>query len=283
MTRIAILGALLAACTTDGTFIKRTEDFHMDMEFQGLERSYEVHVPAGYTGERPTPLTFVLHGGGGTGSQIRQMTGFDAVADEMGFFAVYPTGKPTWANEGSDLQREGIDEIAFFTELIDRLENLLVVDDRRIYVTGFSAGGYLSHTLGCRLTGRFAAVAPVAGTLPAAIADECDSGTRVSVIAVHGTRDGSVPFTGDADRGILSADSSMQIWARRNGCNRSPKIDNLGTDPETRITVWRDTFEECDDGVELALYALEGDGHRWPTGYFDASRTIAGFLLRHRR
>jgi len=255
----------------------------MDMEFQGLARSYEVHVPAGYVGDRPTPLTFVLHGGGGTGAQIRQMTGFDSVADEMGLIAVYPTGAPTWANEGSDLQQQGIDEVAFFTELIDRLENLLVVDADRVYVTGFSAGGYLSHTLGCRLSNRLAAVGPVAGTLPAALADECASGTPISIIAVHGTEDGSVPFAGDASRGILSADSSMKTWARRDGCSRTPTTDSLDTDPATGITIWSDTFVECEDGVTVVLYRLAGDRHRWPTTYFDASRTIARFLLQQRR
>lgn len=271
------------ACSTDGPFIKRTEDFGMDIAFQGLSRSYEVHLPSGYTGSQRTPLIFVLHGGGGTGPQIREMSGFDAVADEFGLIAVYPTGRPDWAVEGSPLQEQGIDESAFFEELIERLDNLLVLDRSRVYVTGFSRGGFLAHQLACDLADRLAGAAPIAGTMQTTLANRCSPARRIAVMAVHGTDDSSVPFDGDPTRGLLSVDSTMRVWASENRCDRAPTVTVLGTDPATGITTRRETYPGCADQVGVVLYALAGEQHRWPTSPFDAGRAIASFLLAYQR
>jgi poly(3-hydroxybutyrate) depolymerase len=44
-------------------------------------------------------VVLVLHGGGGDGSGMRRLSGFDAAADRYGFVAVYPDGyRRSWAD-----------------------------------------------------------------------------------------------------------------------------------------------------------------------------------------
>jgi polyhydroxybutyrate depolymerase len=278
----AVLGTL-ASCSTSGPFIKRTEDFEMTIRFQGLDRTFQVHLPAGYTGDTETPLLFVLHGSGSSGGAMRGQTEMDRVADALGFIVVYPDAEPAWAYPGSDAAQRGIDDVAFIEDLIDRLRNLLVVDARRIYATGFSMGGFLTHALACHLADRFAGVASVAATMPSALGDDCAPARHLSVLMVHGTLDASVPFGGDSARGRLSVDASMGLWARANGCAVAPSIAQLGADSAAGIALRRETYGGCDGGAATALDALEGGRHTWPQGFYQASDSIARFLLRGRR
>ncbi len=64
---------------------------------------------------------------------------------------------------------------------------------RRIYSTGFSNGGFLSHRLGWELSDTLAAIAPVAGTLDPGQAAKFAPKHPVHVLQVHGTKDQFVP------------------------------------------------------------------------------------------
>src|SRR5690349_2345966 len=59
---------------------------------QNAERHVRIKIPESYDADVPTPLVFVLHGAGGTGAGIASWSGFDDLAEEEGFIAVYPDG-----------------------------------------------------------------------------------------------------------------------------------------------------------------------------------------------
>jgi len=49
--------------------------FHND-----IERNFIIHVSQSYEVTKPTPLVFVLHGGGGSAEVMSAFTGFNAIA-----------------------------------------------------------------------------------------------------------------------------------------------------------------------------------------------------------
>jgi len=67
------------------------------------------------------------------------------------------------------------------------------IDRHRVYVTGMSNGAMMSYTLACELSDRITAIAPVAGDLPAV---PCRPARPISVLAINGTADPLVPYTG---------------------------------------------------------------------------------------
>ena len=270
-------------CSTTGPVIKRTEDFELTFAFDGFERHAQVHVPTGYTGGTTMPLVVVLHGSGADGTIMRSMTGLDDLADERGFFVVYPDAVRNWAYPGSDAEQQGVDDVAFVDELLDRLENLLALDPDRVTITGFSSGGFMTQALACRLAGRLAAAAPVAGTLWHALATTCQPRSGISILMVHGTLDGSVPFDGDSASGRWSVDESMRFWAARNGCNDAPSVALVGRDTATGIALRREAYGGCDGRTEVRLDALEGVRHQWVLSPFSISELAVNFTLRQRR
>jgi len=58
---------------------------------QGKSREYVLHVPAAGAG-RPRPLVIVLHGGAGSGPNVKGFSMYDPVSDQFGFLAAYPSG-----------------------------------------------------------------------------------------------------------------------------------------------------------------------------------------------
>jgi polyhydroxybutyrate depolymerase len=286
----ALLMALAAgACSTAAPIPERTEDFEAVLEVDGLLRSYEVHVPEGYTGEEEHPLLLALHGSGFGADGMRSTTGLDTTADRHGFIVAYADGVDggwVWDASFSD----EIDDVKFLTRLLDRLDGQLSIDRYRVYVTGFSAGGMMAQKLACTVPGRLAGAAVVGATLPHRIQDQCLSvisrRAPFSVISILGTGDPLIPFDGDTatgDLSLLSAAATMETWARRNGCETTPETSTAYEDPVFGITTRRERYPDCAAGLEVELYAMVDAGHIWPVTVFPANETIAEFLLRQRR
>ena len=71
--------------------------------FDGLQRTYKIHIPPNISDEISPALIFVLHGGGGTGDGMeRSLTlgGFNILSDENNFIVVYPDGIERNWNDG---------------------------------------------------------------------------------------------------------------------------------------------------------------------------------------
>jgi polyhydroxybutyrate depolymerase len=158
--------------------------------------------------------------------------------------------------------------VGFVRALLDTLERELNLDPRRVYATGISNGAMFSYRLACDLPGRFAAIAPVAGALPAELAPGCAHTQPVSVIAFQGTADPLMPYLGGGAgrRRVLSAERSIAFWGTRAGCGGevtvADPIDKMTDGTRVRVT----TFSGCGPGLAVELYTIEGGGHTWPGG-----------------
>jgi polyhydroxybutyrate depolymerase len=251
-------------------------DYSGSFEFGGITRKYHVHLPLSYGGQNPAPLLLVFHGAGGDGKDMKAWTYLDRISDREGFMVVYPDGyRATWA-DGSGATpagRAGVDDVGFVSALIDKLSKELKVDPSRVYATGFSNGGMLSHRLGCELSHKVAAIASVGGTMVERLSPRCNPGRAVPVMLIHGTHDTIVPWGGGEVQGvgisgwkILSVSATAEKWVDINGCSPSPEVSNrLGSADGGMLLLYR-SYDKCRDGVEVVLYALKDGGHTWPIG-----------------
>jgi polyhydroxybutyrate depolymerase len=220
-----------------------------------LERWFVVHIPPQYEPGEPMPLVLNLHGRSSNAIQQRDASRMNQKADEEGFIVVYPQalGQPTtWF--GVLFGEEGQPDMAFFAELIRYLERQISVDPARIYATGISNGATMVNRLGCEMSVVFAAVAPVAGAHSGL--HLCEIVQPVSMLAVHGTEDQIIPFEGVAPD-VPSVQTWVEAWAERNGCLGGPRSEQPYED------VLLESWDDCDDGTAVGLYAVEGGGHTW--------------------
>jgi polyhydroxybutyrate depolymerase len=240
----------------------------------------------------------VLHGAGGRGAGFARHTGFSRLADEKGFIVIYPDGIRRRWNDGRSAGPSQ-DDVGFIRSLLDTLKTELPIDTRRIYATGISNGAMFTYRLACDLPGVFAAIAPVAGALPAELAPRCTEVEPVAIAAFQGTADRFVPYGGGAvarRRGrVLSAEETMAFWARVDGCSLTAVTElEQDRDPGDGTRLRRSEYPGCGHGKELVLYTIDGGGHTWPGGPsvarfvvgrvsrdLDATTTIWDFFARH--
>ena len=235
----------------------------------GKPRSFVVHVPPAYDASRPTPLVLNFHGYRMSPKLEEWLTSMTGKADAAGFLLVYPegTGSPLSFDAGGccgDAAKEKVDDVGFTRAMLDRLEADLCVDPRRIYATGMSNGGFMSHRLACELSDRIAAVAPVAGVNVAA---PCSPARAVPVLDLHGTDDPTVPYGGNPKENWPSVEATIHAWVERDGCT-GPAVEILKRDDVTCVS-----HPRCRDGAEVELCTIRDGGHTWPGG-----KTIPFFL-----
>jgi polyhydroxybutyrate depolymerase len=241
----------------------------------GVERSYVVRVPGGLAQHSgPVPLVLVLHGGGGNADYAERMTGFTAKAEKEGFIVVYPEGTGRFRKKhltwnaghccGIAMERR-VDDVGFIAALIDKLLVDFPVDPKRIYATGMSNGGMMTHRLGIELSDRLAAIAPVVATL---FGDEITPPHPVSALMINGLLDNSVPHEGGPPGGRFPsawdgtptkpALEQAAFWAKADGCSGAP--DRIDQGHYTRSQY------HCPAGRTVEIYLIKDSGHAWPGG-----------------
>lgn len=269
--RVAQAGALwiAALALAVGSAAAQSERGMRTLRVGGLERSYLVHLPAPRPAGRAVPLVLVFHGAGGRPRGIADHTGFSRVADREGFIAVYPAGLGRRWNDGRGRASTPHDDVAFVRALIDTLARAERIDPARIYATGISNGAMFVHRLACELPGVLAAIAPVAGALPAAIAPGCMAAPPVSVLAIQGTEDQLIPYEGGGVAGtrgaVLSALESVAHWARRTSCGTLPVAGRRVDRVQDGTALVHHAYPGC-GGQAVELVEVRGGGHTWPGG-----------------
>jgi polyhydroxybutyrate depolymerase len=251
----------------------------------GMERSYAVHAPDRKPPAAGFPLVLAFHGGGSNGAGMMRMTGLNAVADTRGAIVVYPDGVDRHWNDGRSTIKNKTDDVAFVNAILDEVGRRYAVDRGRIFATGASNGALFVQRLGCELSSRVAAIAPLAGPMPADLASHCRPAQPVSVLQIEGDSDPIMPFAGGkvADFGgigeggvVISTSDTMAQWSRIDGCLRSLAPENLPLlGPADGTEVIRTTFEQCRGGTSVELVVVHGGGHTWP----GSTRRVPQFLV----
>lgn len=273
------------------------------MQVNGATRTYAVHVPPGPAPAGGFPLVLAFHGGGMQGEQMRKLTHFDAVADQRGFVVAYPDGIDKHWNDGRSTIKNPQDDIGFVSAMIAQLAQNHAIDRKRVYATGLSNGALFAERLGCDLARDIAAIAPVAGTMPADIAASCKPGAPVAVLQIGGTRDPIMPYGGGAvadfgGRGeggmVLPLEQTSAFWARANGCGSAGAPEPVTVvAPADPTRVMRKRYAQCPASGPVVQLSIVGGGHTWPGGaqyaralvvglasrQIDASESIADFFL----
>jgi polyhydroxybutyrate depolymerase len=267
---LAILCLALVGCGGRGA-TTTGRDWDGSITVGRTTRTYHLHLPSQKT--RIMPLLVVLHGHGGAGVGTITLTHVNELADQDGFLAVYPDGlSKSWADGrgASESDRQGIDDVAYISQLITTLQEQFTLDARRVYVVGISNGGFMAQRLGCELSDKIAAVVSVVATLSTNQAANCAPTRPMPILYVLGESDPLVPYNGgtvNSDRGaVLSATDSIATWARFDGCAEPPTMRTLPDRVQDRTHVSQTLYTTCRSGAQVGLFSVAGGGHTWPSG-----------------
>lgn len=236
-------------------------------------RPTRVYVPARYDGQTPWPLILALHGYSGDAAGMENYYPFRALAESRGFLLCYPEGTVNggglrfW-NATEACCGAGVDDSAYLRGVIEEVGRNFSVDRKRIYVTGLSNGGFMSHRMACDHADLIAAIASQAGVTFMNPADHRPS-QPVNILHIHGTADDVVPYGGGTVGGqpaavFPSAVKTVQIWAALNGsygivAGAAPVLDLDLALPGLDTTVLR--YADSPPGGAVELWTINGALH----------------------
>jgi poly(3-hydroxybutyrate) depolymerase len=215
-------------------------------------------VPAGLAAGKALAVVLDLHGAGGSGTSQQSLSGWGTTADREGFLVVYPDGVGGYWNVDDTCcgtaGSQKIDDVGFLKAIIAQLKQDACIDAQRIYVTGFSNGGGLTHRMGCDAGDIIAAIAPVATDLRT---KPCNAARPISMLEIRGIADSLEPYEGGLvgpEGGqylAVGAKASLKLWADLNQC----------TGTATTLDKYCETYTTCQGGVETDLCSLPGVDH----------------------
>jgi polyhydroxybutyrate depolymerase len=259
------------ATTASPTASVIQKDYTESMQSGGLTRTYYIHLPVSYQKGQPLPLVLAFHGSSATGKDLARQSHLNDIADSSNFIVVYPDGyQQQWADGRGTTppEQDGVDDVSFVSDLIDKLTEELAVDSQRVYAVGMSNGGIFSHRLACERADKITAIASVSGTMAQNISEDCQPSRPVPVLLFMGTDDPSVPFEGgevDGDQGVnLSTADTIQQWVDHDTCTTAPVTTDAPPATNDGTEVLRTIYSSCKENTDVVLYTIEGGVHAWP-------------------
>jgi poly(hydroxyalkanoate) depolymerase family esterase len=263
-------------------------------------RTYKLFIPSRCQGQR-LPLIVMLHGCTQSPDDFAAGTRMNFLAEEQNCFVVYPE-QPSGANQSkcwnwfrTGDQRRGGGEPSMIAGITRQIMRDHVIDPKRVYVAGLSAGGAAAAIMGATYSDLYAAIGihsglacGAASDLPSAFAAMrqgggskavADGKTSVPTIVFHGDRDTTVhPKNGD------------QIIEQSARATRPTTKVLRGRVPHGHAY----TRTILIDGAGRAIsehWNIDGAGHAWsggsPAGSYtdpqgpDATREMLRFFLEH--
>ena len=215
----------------------------------------------------PLPLVVLLHGFGMTAEQVDGWLGISSFAD-VGLIGLIlpdgmlnPDGDRFWnaTPECRKFEGQDVDDVGYLSGLIEEAREYAEFD--RLYLIGYSNGGFMSYRLACESLPNLTALVSVAGS-SYVDSDHCDSPTPVAVLQIHGTADAAVGYESGATPG---AEELTRRWAERAGCDLDAAVDleafelDFSSDgPDTTVRRFRDG---CTDGITVELWSMQDIGH----------------------
>ena len=232
----SFLGSIAQAVEMNRTIVELPEALHDQVP--GLNPGYILARPTAPVGEGKPPLLIYLHGGGSGGKHISERLGRNAPVkywnqqETHPFMIVAPQCLPNHKWKAETLQ-----------VLLEHLKETVEFDHNRIYLTGFSMGGYGTWLWAATYPENFAAIAPLAGGIgkggPKDVSPDLDQWLdklcTIPTWIFHGGKDTVVPaqrsermYWGLRERGLNDLGLTILPSGKHNiqGNYKYPKLYN---------------------------------------------------------
>ncbi|MFT4644050.1 MAG: polyhydroxybutyrate depolymerase [Planctomycetota bacterium] len=268
-----------------------------NFKFEGKDRAFNVYLPSSYAEKKAAlPVVFFLHGMGG---DMSNFSGLSYKAEAENYIMVIPqamnnpkTGK-SWSAGAITIKGDtyfpnaNINDVGFISSLLDTVSAWYNVNNEKVYVAGFSLGGFMTNKLACELGDRITAIASVSGTMSKKLMSQCTPSEPIPSLQIHSTNDGMVSYKASFTN--LGAEELSQFWIKNNLANKTIDTLNLSKNVNDGFSAIKFTYKGKTKSNEVVLYRLAGPDHNqsWYTvsskNDFDAINVIWDFFKEHNK
>jgi poly(3-hydroxybutyrate) depolymerase len=221
----------------------------VDPEYAAMytSRKYFTRVPKNYDPTKAYPVTFWGHGCGATGAESTPLMGGGAADNSIQVFLLAVGGCFSTSHANSP-------EIPYFDAALAGIEANYCVDKSKVFLAGFSSGGWLSYLLGCARAGVIRAIGASSGGFQVD-RPTCEGPT--AAILTADTIDTTNPIVNidksGVDKGTGAARDNL---LKRNGCSTETKPWAAGMYDSSCVE-----YQGCLPGYSVVWCQTTGYGH----------------------
>jgi len=264
-------------------------------------RAYRLFIPSRYR-EQPLPLVVMLHGCTQSPEDFAAGTRMNFIAEEHNCFVAYPA-QPSHANHAkcwnwfrtADQQRDR-GEPSLIAGITREIMDDYLVDRKRVYVGGLSAGAAAAAIMGATYNDLYAAIGihsglpcGVATDLPSALVAMRQGGSDPKAISGDRPPVPTIVFHGDRDT-TVHPNNGDQILNQSVRTRHTQRKVHRGQIPGGHAYT-RTILNDPSGRAILEHWNVHGAGHAWsggnPAGSYtdprgpDATREMLRFFLEH--
>ncbi len=179
------------------------------------DRVYYLDLPTSYDPSKSYPLLFGGSGCGGSLTTNGDNGGFAVLpanntdAIQIGLSYVWPQGSGPCFYDGV----ANTPDLPYFDSVLAEVEASYCVDRGKVFVGGFSSGGWLTYTLGLARGGVIRGISPAAGGLRPEANRPPGSNQPLAALLLTGANDTENPATGPT-----GSDAARDLILSINGC-----------------------------------------------------------------
>ncbi len=263
------------------------------INFDGKAREYKIYTPNNLAPD--AKVVVLLHGLGATMNDF-DYSSWPTIADSANIILIAPQGLSFNSfigviegvfNSGMVLPiinqgvNADVNDIGFINFLMDEVASNYSTSHNRVYITGFSNGGFMTQRCACELTSKIAAIASVSGTRSAAY-PPCNDGFTMPVAHFHGDMDSVVTWGGYVATGTIGAqlgisvDSLLNDWKITNNAFDSEVSSTIG-DVNASLYLTHTEYKTPSGESMVELFKVHGGVH----AYYGYMQTANKFDIAH--
>lgn len=156
------------------------------------------------------------------------------------------------------------DDVGLIEKMLDEVAAEFSTDTKRYYVLGVSNGGMMALRLGCNLSGRFAAIAPIIAQLAPGYA--CGPSVDLPMLHLFGAKDNTVRYDGlPGGDGFIytTATETAAVWASAMSCSIGPAHWENGYSRNAGLNCT--AYTDCQAEGHEVVSCMDPEGrHDWP-------------------
>jgi len=225
----------------------------VDAEFAAnyTSRKYFTRVPKNYDPSKAYPVTFWGHGCGASGAESTPLMGGGAADDSIQVFLLA-------INSCFSTSKANSPELPYFDAALAGIEASYCVDKAKVFVSGYSSGGWLSYLLGCARAGVIRGIGAASGGMQV---DRPACTGPVAAILTADTTDTTNPIVSiDKATGIdKGTGAGRDNLLMRNGCGTETKPWDVGDTAFDSSSCVQ--YQGCMPGYSVVWCQTTGHGH----------------------
>jgi polyhydroxybutyrate depolymerase len=198
-------------------------------------------------------IALFLHGAPGTPKKVSSIFNAKSITADKQLLSVSPQGSNDfWGWESlNDGESTSVKDVKFIEKLFTQLRADNNINSDKVFVFGYSAGGFMAYKLACHIPEQITAIVSLAGQFRGDFT-HCSTSTPVTLHHFHSPADIDVPMSGRSTGDIQSVADTLTHWRNISGCDEaSNTLSNPGVISASNGTETQ-TWQNCTQDISFS-------------------------------